>query len=248
MSRSVIFITGGNSGIGLATALKFAASGCDVSLLSRREAENERARSQVEEHGVRCVTFAGDVGRAEDVAAAVDQTCRELGRLDYAFNNAGIDQQHSSLISQTEDDYQEIMDTNVKGVWLCMQQQIPRMLEAGGGVIVNTGSVASLVGSPRMPLYVASKHAVLGMTRAVALEYAAKNIRVNAVCPAVVETPMFRRFVDAKPEVEQTAKVLHPMGRLGTAEEIASTVYWLCTEASWTTGQSITVDGGFTAM
>ena len=116
-----------------------------MSLLSRREAENERARLQVEEYGVRCVTCAGDVGCAEDVAAAVDQTCRELGRLDYAFNNAGIDQQHSSLISQTEDDYQRIMDTNVKGVWLCMQQQIPRMLEAGGGVIVNTGSVASLV-------------------------------------------------------------------------------------------------------
>lgn len=248
MSDRVVFISGGNSGIGLAAAEKFAAAGCHVSVFGRRSEENEKARAQVEAHGVRCVTFSGDVTSADDVSAAIDLTCRELGRLDYAFNNAGIDQQHTPLTDQTEDDYQRIIDTNLKGVWLCLQRQIPYMLEQGGGAIVNTGSVASLVGSIQMPLYVASKHAVLGLTRAVALEYARKNIRINAVCPAVVDTDMFRRFVDTNPEVEHTVRDMHPMGRTGTPDEIASAVYWLCTEGSWTTGQAFTIDGGFTAM
>lgn len=248
MSNSVIFITGGNAGIGLATAVKFAESGCDVSIFSRRSEENEKARALVEAHGVRCVTYAGDVTRADDVSSAIDRTCQELGRLDYAFNNAGVDQQHSPLTEQTDEDYRRIIDTNVKGVWLCMQQQIPRMLEQGGGAIVNTGSVTSLVGSMQMPLYVASKHAVLGLTRAVALEYARRNIRINVVCPAVVDTAMFRRFAEGNPEMEANVQAMHPMGRLGTPEEIASAVYWLCTEGGWTTGQAITIDGGFTAM
>ena len=244
----MIFITGGNSGIGLATALKFAAEGCDVSIFSRRSEENASAQAQVEEHGVRCLAFDGDVRNVDDVAAALDQTCEKLGGLNYAFNNAGIEQLHLPLPDQSEDEYQQIVDTNIKGVWLCMQQQIPRMLENGGGAIVNTGSVASLIGSPLMPVYAATKHAVLGLSRSVALEYARKGIRVNTVCPAVIRTPMFQRAVDAKPELEERMERMHPMGRTGSADEVASAVYWLCAEASWTTGEAITVDGGFTAQ
>ena len=140
MSKSVIFIIGGNAGIGLATALKFAEAGCDVSILRRRQAENEAAQKLVEQLGVQCITYAGDVANAADVTAALDQTSEQLGGINYAFNNAGIEQHYTPLATQTEDDYQRIIDTNVKGVWLCMQQQIPRMLEAGGGSIVNTGS------------------------------------------------------------------------------------------------------------
>ncbi len=248
MANPVVFITGGNSGIGLATALKFAQNECDVSIMSRRQELNESAKELVEQHGVRCITYAGDVACAGDVKAAVAQTCDQLGGMNYAFNNAGIEQLHLPLDQQKEDEYQHVMDTNVKGVWLCMQHQIPRMLEAGGGAIVNTGSVASLLGSPLMPIYAASKHAVLGMSRSVALEYARKNIRVNTVCPAVVDTPMFQRYLDVKPELEDRMASLHPMGRVGQADEIASTVYWLCTDATWTTGQAITIDGGFTTQ
>lgn len=248
MARSVVFITGGNSGIGLATALKFAQNDCDVSIMSRRQEENEAAKTLVEQQGVRCLTYAGNVACSGDVKAAIAQTCDQLGAINYAFNNAGVEQLHLPLDQQSPDEYQHIMDINVKGVWLCMHQQIPRMLEAGGGAIVNTGSVASLLGSPLMPIYAASKHAVLGMSRSVALEYARKNIRVNVVCPAVVDTPMFQRYLDVKPELKDRMAALHPMGRIGSADEVASTVYWLCTGAPWTTGQAVTVDGGFTAQ
>lgn len=248
MSNKVVFITGGNSGIGLATAVKFAKSGCDVSIFSRREDANASAKSQLEALGVKCVTFAGDVTNEADLAAAVDKTCSELGRLDYAFNNAGVEQVPSSLTDQTDDDYRRIIDINVKGVWLSMQQEIPRMLESGGGAIVNTGSVASLIGMSNIPLYIASKHAVLGLTRSVALEFAQQKIRINAVCPAAVKTDLYDRFTGKNPEMEQAIENMHPMGRSGTPDEIASAVYWLCTEATWTTGQAITIDGGFTAQ
>lgn len=248
MSANVVFITGGNAGIGLATAIRFAKSGCHVSIFSRREEENAKAKEQVEACGVRCVTFAGDVTSETDVSTAIEQTCSELGRLDYAFNNAGVEQVPTPLADQTDDDYRRIIDINVKGVWLCMQQQIPRMLEVGGGAIVNTGSVASLIGMANIPLYIASKHAVLGLTRAVALEYAQQNVRVNAVCPGAVKTDLYDRFTGKDADMEQAIEAMHPMARSGTPEEIASAVYWLCTEATWTTGQAITLDGGFTAQ
>lgn len=246
MSDDVVFITGGNAGIGLATALRFAREGCHVSIFSRRAEENEQAKQQIEGCGVKCVTYAGDVTKSDDIAAALDQTCSELGGLTYAFNNAGVEQNSMALGKQTEDDYHFVMDINVKGVWMCMQQQIPLMLKNGGGSIVNTGSVASLIGMAGIPIYIASKHAVLGLTKAVALEFAQKNIRINCVCPAAVETAMVQRFIQDDPDRAKMIDSMHPMGRCGTPDEIASAVYWLCTEATWTTGQSITLDGGFT--
>ncbi len=248
MSEKVVFITGGNAGIGLATAIKFAESGCHVSIFSRRDDANAAAKTKVEACGVKCVTFAGDVTNESDVSAAIDKTCSELGRLDYAFNNAGVEQVPTPLPEQSDDDYRRIIDVNVKGVWLCMQQQIPRMLEGGGGSIVNTGSVASIIGMANIPLYIASKHAVLGLTRAVALEYAQQSIRVNAVCPGAVKTDLYDRFTGKNPEMEQAIEGMHPMGRSGTPDEVASAVYWLCNDATWTTGQAITLDGGFTVQ
>ena len=248
MSQRVAFVTGGNAGIGLAAAIKFAEHGCQVSVFSRREKSNAKAKAAVEAHGVRCVTFAGDVTNESDVVAAIQQTRDEFGRLDYAFNNAGVEQVPTPLAEQTDEDYRRIIDINVKGVWLCMKHEIPHMLESGGGSIVNTGSVSSLVGMAAIPLYVASKHAVLGLTRAVALEYATQHVRVNAVCPAAVKTALYDRFTGNDPEMEQAIEGMHPMGRSGTPEEIASAVYWLCAEATWTTGQAITVDGGFTVQ
>ncbi len=248
MSEKVVFITGGNAGIGLATAVKFAEAGCHVAIFSRRADANAKAQAKVEACGVKCVTFAGDVTSESDIAAAIDNTCSTLGRLDYAFNNAGVEQAPTPLPDQSEDDYRRIIDVNVKGVWLCMQHQIPRMLETGGGAIVNTGSVASVIGMANIPLYIASKHAVLGLTRAVALEYAQQNIRVNTVCPGAVKTALYDRFTGKNPEMEQAIEAMHPMGRSGTPEEVASAVYWLCSEATWTTGQAITLDGGFTVQ
>ncbi len=248
MTEKVVFITGGNAGIGLATAVKFAKSGCHVAILGRREDANAMVKSQVEACGVKCATFAGDVTHESDVVAAIDKTCNELGRLDYAFNNAGVEQAPTPLADQSDEDYRRIIDVNVKGVWLCMQHEIPRMLENGGGAIVNTGSVASVIGMANIPLYIASKHAVLGLTRSVALEFAQQNVRVNAVCPGAVKTDLYDRFTGKNPEMEQAIEGMHPMGRSGTPDEIASAVYWLCHDATWTTGQAITLDGGFTAQ
>lgn len=248
MSEKVIFITGGNAGIGLATALKFASAGCNVAIFSRREETNAKAKTEIEACGVKCVTYAGNVTSATDISAALDLTCRELGRLDYAFNNAGVEQVPTPLQDHTEDDFRRIIDINVMGVWLCMQQQIPRILESGGRAIVNTGSVASIIGMANIPLYIASKHAVLGLTRAVALEYAQQNIRINAVCPGAVKTDLYDRFTGKDKSMEQAIEGMHPMGRSGTPDEIASAVYWLCQEATWTTGQALTLDGGFTVQ
>lgn len=248
MSENVVFITGGNAGIGLATALMFAESGCHVSIFSRRENANAEAKAKVEACGVQCLTFAGNVTNESDISTAINTTCSKLGRLDYAFNNAGVEQVPTPLPEQSHEDYHRIIDVNVKGVWLCMQHQIPRMLESGGGAIVNTGSVASIIGMANIPLYIASKHAVLGLTRAVALEYAQQKIRVNAVCPGAVKTDLYDRFTGKNPDMEQSIEGMHPMGRSGTPDEVASAVYWLCNDATWTTGQAITLDGGFTVQ
>jgi len=248
MSESVAFITGGNAGIGLASAIAFAKGGTDVAIMSRRAEQNEQAKQQVEAVGAKCVTFVGDVTREADILAALDGTISELGRLDYAFNNAGVEEVMGTFTDGTDEAFQKIMDINVKGVWLCMKHQISRMLESGGGAIVNTGSVASHIGMAGVPVYIASKHAVLGLTKAVALEYAQQNVRINCVCPAAVKTDLYDRFTGQSEEVSQAIESMHPMGRSGSPEEVASAVVWLCKEATWSTGSSLIVDGGYTAQ
>ncbi len=248
LTGKVAIITGGSSGIGRATAIAFAREGAKVAIASRREEEGEETVRLVKEAGSDGFFVKTDVAKAADVSAMVEKTVQHYGRLDYAFNNAGIEEAPTSLVEQTEETFDRIVNINIKGVWLSMKYQIPQMLKNGGGVIVNTSSVGGLIGVPGVPIYVASKHAVLGLTKSAALEYAKQGIRINAVSPGAIETEMFDRFAD-DPQMRGQMAAAHPVGRVGKAEEIASAVLWLCSDgASFVTGQTLTVDGGFTAQ
>jgi len=184
-----------------------------------------------------------------DVQSLMARTIEAYGRLDYAFNNAGIEIEKGRLAEGSMDEFDAIMGVNVKGVWLCMKYQLPLLLAQGGGAIVNTASVAGLGAAPKMSIYAASKHAVIGLTKSAAIEYAKKKIRVNAVCPAVIDTDMFRRAYEADPKKAEFAAAMHPVGRIGKVEEIASAVLYLCSDgAAFTTGHALAVDGGATAI
>ena len=245
MKDHVMFITGGNAGIGLATAILFARAGCRVAIMGRREEENAKALGQIEAAGGKALAFQGSVTSEDDLKKALDATAQAFGGLHFAFNNAGVEQVPTPLVDQTEKDYQHIMDINVKGVWQSMQLQAPLIEASGGGSIVNNASVAGHIGMAQIPLYIASKHAVIGLTKAVALEYAQRNVRVNAVSPGAVKTALYDRFTGKNPEVEAAIDGMHPMGRSGTPEEVAAAVLYLCRDATWTTGQSLVLDGGF---
>ncbi len=247
--NKVALITGGSSGIGRATALAFAREGAKVIVASRREDESQETVRLVREAGSAGLFVKTDVSKEADVKTMVEKTIKAYGRLDFAFNNAGVEQIPTPLAEQTEETFNQITNINVKGVWLSMKYEIPQMLKNGGGAIVNMSSVAGLIGFPGVPLYVASKHAVLGLTKSTALEYAKAGIRINAVCPGAIETDMFDRFVKNNEQVRDQVMAMHPIGRSGRPEEIANAVVWLCSDAaSFITGQSLALDGGFTAQ
>ena len=238
-------VTGGGGGIGRASALAFARAGAKVAVTDRDVQAGEETTAQVRALGAEALFVAADVMQAAQVQAMVAQVVAHFGRLDCAFNNAGIEEEHMRLADCEEATFDRILGVNVKGVWLCMKYQIAQMLTQGGGTIVNTASVAGLVGAPKMSAYSASKHAVIGLTKSAAVEYG----RVNAVCPGVIRTAMFDRAVAADPKVGPAVAGAHPIGRIGEANEVAAAVLWLSSDAaSFVTGLAHTVDGGLTSV
>ncbi len=246
----VVVVTGGTSGIGRATATAFAAAGGTVVIAGRRADLGEEVVSEIRSSGGSALFMHTDVRDRESVRRMIAATVRLYGRLDCAFNNAGIaGENFRATADQDEETWREVFETNVTGVFLCMKYEIPEMLRTGGGAIINTGSIFSLVGAEfGIAPYVASKHAVLGLTRAAALDYARKGIRVNAICPGITRSQMTAPALEADPHgfmlnVDRSV----PMGRIAEAQEIARAVLWLCSEASFVTGQALCVDGGWLA-
>lgn len=252
MSKTLIgkvaVITGGTTGIGRATAIAFAKEGVKVVVSGRRETEGEKTVELVENVGGMAKFVRCDVTKEADLAALIAQTLETHGRLDFAFNNAGLEEMPALIVDRTEEDMRRVLDTNVLGVLLSLKHEIPAILNSGGGAIVNNSSAAGIIGLRGVATYCASKHAVVGLTKTVALDYARKGLRVNAVCPAGVETEMLQRFITT-PEVKAQFEEMHPVGRVGTPEEIASAVVYLCSPAaSFITGQAFVIDGGFTVQ
>jgi len=248
LQGKVAIVTGGTSGIGRDAAVLFAKAGAKVVVAGRREAEGKATVDQIRGAGGDGLFVKTDVARAADVQALVKKTVENYGRVDIAFNNAGIEGAASPITEQSEEDWDRTMDINLKGVWLCLKYEIQQMLKQGsGGAIVNMSSVAGLIGAAGMATYCSSKHAVLGLTKSAALETAKSGIRINAVCPAVIETAMAERLFGA-PEVEKHMLGMHPIGRFGKPMEIAEAVLWMCSDrASFMTGQALVMDGGFMA-
>ncbi|MBH8563178.1 SDR family oxidoreductase [Nostoc sp. CENA67] len=245
--NKVALVTGGSSGIGRDTALAFAEKGAKVVIASRRVTESKQTVELIQAAGGEAFFVQTDVTKATEVENLINQTVATYGRLDYAFNNAGTEGIYGRSIEQTEETWNHVIDTNLKGVWLSMKYEIPQMLKQGGGAIVNNSSIAGLIGFPNISIYVASKHGVVGLTKALALEHAKENIRVNAVCPAGIDTDMPTRGFGEQGKASFGAA--HPIGRLGQPKEVASAVVWLCSDgASFITGQSLAIDGGFTVQ
>jgi len=244
----VAIITGGTSGIGRDASVLFAKSGAKVVVAGRREAEGQETMGLVRAAGGDGIFVKTDVAKTADVQALVDKTVQKYGRLDIAFNNAGIEGAWIPIVDQPEEDWDRTININLKGVWLCLKYEIRQMLkQGGGGAICNMSSVAGWIGSAGAATYCASKHGVIGLTKSAALENATRGIRVNAVCPAVIETPMGERIFGA-PDMKAYATGLHPIGRFGKPMEIAEAVVWMCSDqASFMTGQSLILDGGFLA-
>ena len=245
----VALITGAGSGIGRATALAFAREGAKVVVADIVVAGGEETVRMIKATGGEAIFVKTDVTKTAEVEALVKKTVETYGRVDCAFNNAGIEGEMALTADCTEENWDRVVNIDLKGVWLCMKYEIPQMLRQGGGAIVNTASVAGLVGFQGIPAYVASKHGVNGLTKTAALEYAKSGIRVNAVCPGVIHTPMVERFFSANPQASEGMTALEPVGRLGKPEEIAEAVLWLCSDAaSFVTGLPMAVDGALTAQ
>ena len=244
----VALVTGGTSGIGRETSILFARKGARVVVAGRREIEGKETIDLIRRAGGEGIFVRADVSRASEVKALVEKTVAAYGGLDYAFNNAAIEGHWVPIVEQTEDEWDQTIDINLKGTWMCLKYELQQMLKQGrGGVIVNNASISGFIGSYGSATYAASKHGVLGLTKAAALEVARNGIRVNAVCPAAVETPMADRLFGA-PEVRKKVLGFYPIARFGKPIEVAEAVLWMCSGAAgFMTGQSLVLDGGFLA-
>ncbi|SDH21684.1 NAD(P)-dependent dehydrogenase, short-chain alcohol dehydrogenase family [Flavobacterium omnivorum] len=245
--NKVVIVTGGSSGIGKATAFAFAKKGAKVAVVDWKE--NDEIVDLIKELGSEAIFIKCDVSKTDDVKAMVAQTIAAFGQLDYAFNNAGIEGASAAIQDCSEENWDKTIGVNLKGIWLCMKYEIPEIRKQGKGVIINCSSVAGLVGFAGLPAYVASKHGVVGLTKTAALECATLGIRINAICPGVIQTPMIDRLTGKNKEAIKQFTGLEPLGRFGLPEEIANAVVWMCSdEASFVTGHAMAVDGGFVAQ
>ncbi|MGP0020257.1 MAG: SDR family oxidoreductase [Candidatus Sulfotelmatobacter sp.] len=248
LEGKVGLVTGGTSGIGRETAVLFAKNGVKVAVAGRREQEGEKTIELIHATGGEGQFVKADVSKASEVEELIQKVVERFGRLDVAFNNAGVEGVWAPLAQQTEEDFDRTINVNLKGVWLCLKYEIQQMLKQGtGGAIVNMASIMGLVGGAGSSAYSASKHGVIGLTQSAALENAKRKVRVNAVCPGFIETPMTDRTLRA-PMAHKYVVSCHPVGRLGNSTEIAEAVVWMCSDrASFMTGQAMVLDGGFLA-
>jgi NAD(P)-dependent dehydrogenase (short-subunit alcohol dehydrogenase family) len=249
MLERVALVTGGGSGIGRASALAFARAGAAVVVSDVAAASGEETVRVIAAAGGEAAFVPADVSDGAQVDALVAATLDRYGRLDYAHNNGGIEGPLATVVDLEEDDWDRVIDVNLKGVWWCLKQEIPAMLASGGGAIVNTASVSGLKGfPPLLPAYVASKFGVVGLTAVAARHYAKQGIRINAVCPGAIDTPMLDRIGEGAQRLGVSLVAENPAGRLGAPAEVAAAVVWLCSDgASFVTGQTLTIDGGFLA-
>lgn len=248
LKNKVVIITGAASGIGAASALAFAREGASVVVADLQIARGEELVSRIQAEDGKAIFVKCDVSLESDVKNMVAKTIETFGHLSCAFNNAGIEGESADTTMCTNDNWEKTINVNLRGVWLCMKYQIPEMLKNGGGSIVNCSSIAGMVGFVGIPAYCASKHGVIGLTQAAALEFAGQNIRVNAICPGVIQTPMVERFTHGEAQAIKELSAGEPVGRMGKPEEIAQVALWLCSDASsFVTGHPLVADGGWVA-
>jgi len=245
LADKVVVVTGGSAGIGQAAALAFARAGARLAVADVDVGGGEETAHLIEQAGGQALFVRTDVSQAVQVEQLIRHTVDKFGRLDCAFNNAGINEERGTVVDCTEALWDRTLEINLKGIWLCLKYEIPPMLQNGGGAIVNTASIVGLSSARQVPAYVASKYGIIGLTRATARDFGQQGIRVNAVCPGTIRTPMYVRRLGDDPEVDARLAAESVMGRLGTAEDIADVVVWLCTDAArFVNGHSMLVDGG----